>query len=358
MSRFSFRTTWFIGLAALAASVAGVGMVLNRSRAGDSSPPVSPTSPAVVCFGHADMEHGVTSLYPVVPGRVTQVAVHETQSVQAGAVLLRLDDRLAKLRVKEAQADREAAQVQLTQSRKLPEQHHLKLTEQRAAIEAVRHRLAGARHVLARKRQLERLQQLNIKEADAAESLVHELEAAEAAEVGKLRELELNDPSDSIRRAQADVTAKQARLEQAQRGAEECILRAPSAGTVLRVLVGPGDVLGEQAKQPAILFCPEGQRLIRAEVEQEFASRVAAGQPATVEDDATQGPRWRGKVLRVSDWYTHRRSILQEPFQFNDVRTLECLVTLDPGQPPLKIGQRVRVTIEAGSGVRGSGFGQ
>jgi hypothetical protein len=29
----------------------------------------------------------------------------------------------------------------------------------------------------------------------------------------------------------------------------------------------------------------------------------------------------------------------------NDVRTLECLVVLEPGQPPLRIGQRVRVLI-------------
>ena len=38
-------------------------------------------------------------------------------------------------------------------------------------------------------------------------------------------------------------------------------------------------------------------------------------------------------------------SIVQEPEHFNDVRTLECLVALDPGQAHLRIGQRVRVTI-------------
>ena len=56
---------------------------------------------------------------------------------------------------------------------------------------------------------------------------------------------------------------------------------------------------------------------------------------------------WRGKVVRLSDWYTHRRSMLQEPLQFNDVRTLECIVQLDPGQSALRIGQRVRVTLGA-----------
>jgi hypothetical protein len=41
--------------------------------------------------------------------------------------------------------------------------------------------------------------------------------------------------------------------------------------------------------------------------------------------------------------------MLQEPLQFNDVRTLECIVQLDPGQPALRIGQRVRVTLGAGT---------
>jgi hypothetical protein len=95
-----------------------------------------------------------------------------------------------------------------------------------------------------------------------------------------------------------------------------------------------------------VVFCPDGQRIIRAEVEQEFARDVAVGQAAAVQDDTTaDGPIWHGRVFRVSDWYTRRRSILQEPLQLNDVRTLECLVALDPGQQPLRIGQRVRVTI-------------
>jgi multidrug resistance efflux pump len=165
------------------------------------------------------------------------------------------------------------------------------------------------------------------------------------AEKGKLRELRLNDPTAGIRRAKADVDAKEAQLEEARRGEDECALRAPVGGTVLRILAGPGDVLGGRQQQPAVLFCPEGQRIVRAEVDQEFAGRVAVGQAVLVEDDVTAGPSWRGKVVRVSDWYTQRRSILPEPGQFNDVRTLECIIQLDPGQPLLRIGQRVRATL-------------
>jgi hypothetical protein len=99
----------------------------------------------------------------------------------------------------------------------------------------------------------------------------------------------------------------------------------------LRVLTQVGETLGNQPKTAAIEFCPKAPRIIRAEVLQEWASRVKEGQEAVIEDDTGAGARWHGKVKHVSDWYTHRRSMLQEPFQYNDVRTLECLVSVDGG---------------------------
>jgi len=292
-----------------------------------------------------DMEHGITSLYPLLPGRVIQVEVRENQEVQAGTVLVRLDDYQAQRRVQEAEADLTAAQEQLAQARKLPEQHQARLSQQRAAVKAIQHRLEGARLLLARKGELAEKQLLHPTEVDAAEALLQELQALERAEKGKLSELELNDPSVGVKSARANVRAKQARLDQACRGAEECALKAPVAGNVLRILVNPGDVLGAQPRQPVVLLCPKGKRIIRAEVEQEFAARVRVGQAASIQDDATGGNVWRGRVLRVSDWYTKRRSIMPEPSAHNDVRTLECLIGLDDGPAPVRIGQRVRVTL-------------
>ncbi len=340
------RVFWFLSLVALALGATGAGWVINLSRAtGPSGGHAAAAELSVVCFGHVDVEQGVTPLYPLLPGRVARVEVRESAPVKAGTILLRLDDQVARLRVREAEADLEAAREQLAGAMKLPEQHQAKLVQQRAGIEAVHHRLEAARSVLARKHQLEKIDQMDAREVEASAALVHELEAVERAERSKLAELQLNDPSAGVKRAQADVNAKQARLEQARRGEAECLLKAPTDGTVLRVLVSAGEVLGAQPKQPAILFCPQGPRIVRAEVEQEFASCVAVGQAAAIQDDTTAGSTWHGKVTRISDWYTHRRSILQEPLQFNDVRTLECLITLDPGQPPLRIGQRVRVAL-------------
>ena len=89
-------------------------------------------------------------------------------------------------------------------------------------------------------------------------------------ETGKLSELELHDPDAGVRQAQAEVDAKEAQLNEARTAVEEYALTAPADGTVLRVLVGPGDVVGAQSKQPAVIFCLGGRRIVRAEAEQEF----------------------------------------------------------------------------------------
>ena len=80
-------------------------------------------------------------------------------------------------------------------------------------------------------------------------------------------------------------------------------------------------------------------------MEQEFARGLAIGQVASIRDDSTGEGNWTGHVIRISDWYTQRRSVMPEALQYNDARTLECIIELDAGQPALRIGQRVRVTL-------------
>jgi membrane fusion protein (multidrug efflux system) len=306
----------------------------------------SPSTQSVVCFGYVDVEHVVTPLYPLAPGRVVKVEVRESQPVEAGTVLVQLDDRLARLRFREAEADLEAAKAQLVQAEKAPEQHDFQMTQQRAAIQAAKARLAAGRIALDHKRDLHKAHYLTVTELEAAKALVQELEAAESAETAKLDELKLVDPAVSVRRAKADVQAKEAKLAQARQGVEECLLRAPGAGTVLRLLVHAGEVLGSQPQQPAIVFSPAGPRWIRADVSQEFASLIAPGQNALIEDESGASETWHGRVHRIADWYASRRSLTPDPFHANETPTLECLVQVDPNQPGLMIGRRMRVTID------------
>ena len=99
--------------------------------------------------------------------------------------------------------------------------------------------------------------------------------------------------------------------------------------------------------RPALEFCPEGDMIVRAEVEQEFAGKLTPNMRVTITDDVTNKGEWTGEVTRISDWFTHRRAVIMEPMQYNDIRTLEVIIRVTPNPAnPLRINQRVRVKLE------------
>ena len=72
---------------------------------------------------HVDVEFGIQSLHPLQPGRVKEVLVHDAARVKSGKELLRLDDRQARHRLKEAEAAVKAATAQCAQARLGKETH-------------------------------------------------------------------------------------------------------------------------------------------------------------------------------------------------------------------------------------------
>lgn len=318
-----------------------------------TSVPAEDDRKVVVCFGYADLEGGITTLHPTQAGRVAEVMVKENDSVPAGAPLLRLDDRAARLRVEEAKAVLDEGIARLAKAETAPEQHRLKIKDQQAALDTANHRFAAAQQTLNGRQ--ERLKQEAIGRARddpttvalvaSTAERVKEFEEVVRSEQYKLSALQLQDPIIDLQRVQAEVATVRARWRQAEQALDEHTLRAPMAGQILRIFVTPGELITVPPKRMAVQFCPDRPRFVRAEVDQAFAQRVKLGQPALIEDDASVGAVWRGHVMRLSDWYTQRREVAEEQLQLKDVRTLECLIDLEPGQAPLRIGQRVRATI-------------
>jgi multidrug resistance efflux pump len=339
--------TWRFVLRFLASGKMPASTQESEEELASESDPV-----VVVCTGYADLEGGITSLYPSQSGRVAEILVRENDKVAANAVLLRLDDRTARCRVAEARGVLDKALAQLAKVAKAPEQHRVKLAQQEAALKVARQRIAVARQTLAARRAQQKTERIGrirddpvlVEEVASAGERLKEFLAAEEIEVQRLNGMALQDPQADIANAKAEVATMRARLLEAEQVLQEHALRSPQAGRVLRVFVTPGEMLNPQ-KKTAIQFCPDSPRVIRAEVEQVFALSVEVGQPAVVEDEGRSGKTWRGRVMRLSDWYTQRRLVAEEQLQLKDVRTLECLIALDPGQAPLRIGQRVRVTI-------------
>jgi multidrug resistance efflux pump len=343
-------------LAITAALTAAGFAVRSAATARDPAVPAPrpPATAGVVCFGTVDLESGTTALCPLQPGRVAEVLVRENQVVASGTELLRLEDAGPRSRLAEAEAALQLGRLELEQARKRPERHRLRIGRQETALQLARGRLAAAREMLARRQKLA-LQPNPVAEVDvsASELQVRELEEMERNEAQQLDELRAEDVEADARRAGYEVAMAEARRDQARLAVDECSLKAPRAGTILRILVSPGDVLGgEERGGPAVLFAADGPQVVRATVEQEFAPRIREGQAALIQDEADRSQAWSGRVERVAGSYSQRRAVLHDPSQMSDVRTLECVIVLEDGppRPRLRLGQSVRVSLGVPAG--------
>jgi HlyD family secretion protein len=337
---------WPIIVVALGAVLVSAAVRFSRTAAAPTTrPPTDEGHEGVVCFGTVDLERGAASLYPLQLGRVVEVLVAENQEVEQGTELLHLEDGIARSRLAEAEAAVKLAELQLHQARQQRQLHRRRVAHQQAMRDAMSSRVAAARRVRDHEEKLAKSAVFTESDRFISDEKIRELEALEQAEVQQLAELEAQDVEVEVERAEYELKAAESRREQAQLALKECRVRAPRPGTVLRIMVAPGDVVGGPPGQPAVMFAADEPQVIRATVEQEFASRVKEGVPATVQDDANPTVSWRGRVGRVAGWYNQRRTVLHDPSQLIDVRTLECVITLDPDQPRLRLGQSVRINI-------------
>jgi multidrug efflux pump subunit AcrA (membrane-fusion protein) len=117
-------------MAAVSAALLFTSVLFRGAARARDVPIPAPASGGIACFGTVDLEHGVTSLDPLQPGRVAEVLVGENQVVALGAEILRLDDAAPRIRLAEADAAVELSRLQLQQARKLPAQQTGRITRQ------------------------------------------------------------------------------------------------------------------------------------------------------------------------------------------------------------------------------------
>jgi multidrug resistance efflux pump len=345
------RRWWILAVALLAVSVAGFARIMNFSLRGQPADSVADVAARkfVVSLGYVDLENGVRSLQPSQPGRVAEVLVHEGDSVIRDEPLLRMIDDLPRAKAEQARLEWDDAKGRLEEARvKLPEQHRLDLQNQAAAVAMAKYRLSALETIYQNKLRLSKSPVgVSDTEVAVAKQEVETGQTGVQVEETKLKQLQLRDPQSEVRRLETQAATLNAVYNQAQAALADFTIRAPRNGFVLRIGAGPGDALMPGSPKPAIEFGVEGPRIVRAEVEQAYADPIVPGLAVSIEDSANAtNRRWTGHVTRVGDWYTQKRNVIADPGQVNDVRTIECVIALDPNQPPLKINQQVVVKIQ------------
>ncbi len=173
---------------------------------------------------------------------------------------------------------------------------------------------------------------------------------AKQAEVNILRE-GAKAAGIMVLQAEAGVKQAEAEVDRAQNAINQCRITAKIGGTIEQVTISPGTTLGISSVKPALWLIPEGPRVVRAEVEAEFAYRVSPeliGKEVTIFDNTNPKLTYTGKVKHISGTFLTKRSA-NEGLLGSETRILEVMIAVTDatpaGKPPLRVGQRVRVDL-------------
>ncbi len=341
--RRSFWPLWLLlVLAAAAGGIYGLGWLHT---------PPPPSLPAaelgIVCIGYVDSSQPLVHIEPSLVGRVTEVMVKEGQAVAAGAPLLLLEDEPHRLRLQEAEVALQAAQIEYAAAQAEVRAWPHRLNGQRAMVAAARERCDLARQLLDEKRKTSKYVTVSPVELVMAEGEWRQAQRLLEAEEARLREMQEIDPQWKLGVAESRRRSAELAVHQARRAVQDCVVRTPVAGTVLRINTCRGQTLSPGTMQSPIVLQPDGPVVIRAEIEQEFIGRVREGMRATITDaNRPDGLQRSGEVVQVSRWIDRRRPIAIDPGQLPDQRTFECVIRIDGDTSLLLIGQRVRVRLE------------
>ncbi|WP_292226633.1 HlyD family efflux transporter periplasmic adaptor subunit [Brevundimonas sp.] len=256
---------------------------------------------AAIANGKVDVEGGIIQIAARRGGIVREVLVQEGERVTAGQILARQEDDEPRLAVQSAAAAVAQADSQLNQIR----------VDIRTA-----------------QREQERLQRLAATNFVAAQRVD---QAADAVATAQAR----------LGSQQAAVQTARAQLDQARYNQELTVIRAPSAGRIVRRYANPG--AGASTLNVSTMFDlePDAPRIVRAEVVESDLPNLTDGQAVEISPEGDSSKIYIGTVLRRAAVFGARKLASDDPSQRTDERVVE--VVASAGDAPLLIGQRVLV---------------
>ncbi|HUC18495.1 MAG TPA: HlyD family secretion protein [Acetobacteraceae bacterium] len=283
-----------------------------------------------------------------VSGIVADVAVREGETVTKGQVLYRLDPRKFEIALAGAKADLAQTALML----RAMQQDYQRMLSEVASAEA---RLASDQADLARFGRLvasggvPRAQYDDARfKAQADLATVDALKGNAAVQLAKL-----NGMPDAPVTSLPQYQAAEAKVAETQREFDHSVVRAPFDGIVTQVSkLQPGMYL--PAGTAAFGLVSDEHFWVTANPKETELTWVRPGNPATVTVDTYPGRVWHGSVESISPAVGSAFSLLPaENSSGNWVKVVQRIplrvrIDREPGDPPLRAGMSVEVSIDTG----------
>jgi multidrug resistance efflux pump len=311
-----------------------------------------PFASAIESTENALVRGQVTLISPQLSGYVFEVPVQDFQFVKAGDLLVRLDDRIYRQRLAQAEANLASQQAALANNRQQKRSAQATLEQRKAAIGSAeaqsRKAAADLRRGLALVTEGAISQsELDVSRAAAAQADASLAQARAAVRIAEedLRSVEVN--RDSLIAA---VSNAQAALELARIDLANTRVVAPRDGQLGQIGVRLGAWVNSGAQLMALV--PDTHWVIANFKETQMAN-VRVGQPATFTVDAFNHARLTGRVQEISPAAGSEFSLLQaDNATGNFVKIAQRIpvrILVDPDQPNarrLRPGMSVVVNID------------
>lgn len=275
-------------------------------------------------------------------GRISEILVDEGDAVTTGQVLAKLDDRLAKARVAAAEAALAQAKARYLFARRGPRREDVAAAraEAEAAAAAAAHRSAE----MQRSEQLGKAGALadSVVDADGAAAKVADAQASAAK--ARLDSIARGTRTEVIEEAAAAIALAQAELDSARVALDQTLLRAPSAGTILRRTAEVGALVTLMPPQVVVTLADVKELEIRAEIDEADIDAIAVGQPAYATADAFGDRRFPVRIVRVTDELGRKTVRDDDPRARVDTRVLEVIARFE-GAPTSKFPLGLRMSV-------------
>jgi multidrug resistance efflux pump len=285
------RRTWsIVGFTLLA--LAGVLVVLYAWR-------LWPFTSAIQNTENAMVRGQVTLISPQVSGYVTAVPVQDFQHVEAGQLLVQIDDRIYHQQLAQAQAQLQGAQANLANWEQSLRSAAAVIAENQAGVASSVAQRDRASAALQRADRLAGQQLLSTQDRDTAFATNAQARAAVQQSQAALEAAQQSARSVEVNRAalEATVANAQAAVELAQINFDNTRILAPRAGQLGQIGVRQGAYVTNGTQLMTLV--PDTLWVIANFKETQMAN-VRVGQRATFTVDALNNARLRGRVLEIS----------------------------------------------------------
>lgn len=232
-------------------------------------------------------------------GRVAAVLVKEGQRVQAGQVLVRLEDAEILAQVRQAEANYVAAKarLQLLERGARPEER----AQVDAAVAQAQASLDNAKQNLVRMQSLYDSGAVSKAELDAARLQYDVAQSQYESAVQQRRVVQTGARPEELAMARAQVEQAEAALAFARLQAQNATITSPLTGTVTHRFVDPGALASLMPGQSDLMTVAQIDTVyVVLDVSETDLGRVRTGQPATVSADAYPDRQFSGTVREVA----------------------------------------------------------